>query len=1255
MAVTFFVTNTLISVPTAHAAEVASLNTFTIPAEFGRVTEIIPQSKNGSLLIHIQEAHANFDAQQNIKSILQYLSDHYGIKLVFLEGAGNKIKPELLNFFPKDAELQKDANLTLLKAGELTGAEVFMIDQSIATRNLQGATETISKKSLSAPEAYGVENAEAYAKDLEAFREVCKGRGVADKFLGRFYREWQKKASYELNKNLREFLAQYVAFGEEKLPLNDWLEILRKASRESLDLNLEDVRSQLEWPILVRYFRLKQLEGKIDDRKLEIEKKKFFAEFSALDGGSRTKGSEKQTSSRYASSLTQEVEAIFESAKKHDLPVYKTRFVFERLMDALPEDFSFDLYPNLRLQIQQMILLSELQNDSFRSEIKELAKRLVGALARTEKEKQLTEVFREYQMIQKLFHLELSREEYQQVKSRGITPGRLLRGTGEGERKIKVPSDLSSPLSVSPEIQKLYRIALDFYSGAIVREGHMMQRAREIMANRKQTQAVLITGGFHTEGLKERVLASGSSYINITPNISEVTKEDQRNYLRALLGTQAYLRGGSKGLDESEIGASLASDGAFIKTLPNGRRFLALRLTDIRRSVGAYLAEKFSKQRSRSQEYMEALDQSIQRVIQDAIGIPRASLQPVLSPRSEVREPVIFVGVQSAKLDSQNRIQLRAMFSKMVEKGAKIIGMPERKGKELRVYPFETWQKVVAANRPKDAAKARKYHDQIHRDAFIFKMDGQGRINLSEPIRRGFLDSSVGGFEFVGAGDSFLVKASSRSEVREFLQAFVPMFFAINALGALPFVMAIMENAKTSGERLKIIRNALITATFVAGVFLVIGDTLLRLLGLDAASFSIAGGIVLFLISIENILEKKDVQLDNDSTNMASALIGVPFIVGPAVITTILALKSVYGTGVTGTVTLLNILIAGGVFCCGASIQKFLGKNGIKTLSKVVSLLLAAMGVAMIIKGLTTTFPVLQRTSGQEKPVSVQTAPVEMEEMPRSETSEKQNKEDRGLVTSAFRKKMDKGSPIIHVPKKNGRDEVRIKWAPRSEVRDFSPLDMSGVIAKTSAEFFKINSVQGGSEKTVRDVSEKIMDGIIPLFAYALKAAKFLIPEAARVFGVPKTHVESARRALGLAPDVNYAFVLGSDLALRKGMIEMAKSILKESAFAILVKNDPAMVAKAEALIKQEGLGDRVFVITDVKLARAKISKPGAALRGLISSDELMLAEELKDELKNDLIVMNKGMQERFLNAAGQLFQSLADKIAAQFSLARSA
>jgi len=52
-------------------------------------------------------------------------------------------------------------------------------------------------------------------------------------------------------------------------------------------------------------------------------------------------------------SLLKEVEQIFEQANTQNFPAYKVRFVFERLLDQLPKDFSFDPYPNLRLYLQR--------------------------------------------------------------------------------------------------------------------------------------------------------------------------------------------------------------------------------------------------------------------------------------------------------------------------------------------------------------------------------------------------------------------------------------------------------------------------------------------------------------------------------------------------------------------------------------------------------------------------------------------------------------------------------------------------------------------------------------------------------------------------------------------------------------------------------------------------------------------------------------------------------------------------------------
>ncbi len=127
IAVTFFTTNTLTPSPLAYAAtEVLAhanqVQNFEIPAELGKVHEIIFGSPNAPVLLHVQEAHANYDAQKNIRGILQYLSRDYGVDLVLMEGAGYKLEPKLFRFFPADAKLQHEANRKLMEAGELTGA-----------------------------------------------------------------------------------------------------------------------------------------------------------------------------------------------------------------------------------------------------------------------------------------------------------------------------------------------------------------------------------------------------------------------------------------------------------------------------------------------------------------------------------------------------------------------------------------------------------------------------------------------------------------------------------------------------------------------------------------------------------------------------------------------------------------------------------------------------------------------------------------------------------------------------------------------------------------------------------------------------------------------------------------------------------------------------------------------------------------------------------------------------------------------------
>lgn len=185
----------------------------------------------------------------------------------------------------------------------------------------------------------------------------------------------------------------------------------------------------------------------------------------------------------------------------------------------------------------------------------------------------------------------------------------------------------------------------------------------------------------------------------------------------------------------------------------------------------------------------------------------------------------------------------------------------------------------------------------------------------------------------------------------KFWYCFVPLFVAVDAIGILPLFLNLTGGIR--GKKLTgLIVQSVVTAVIVAILFMAIGKGVLRLLGITMADFMIAGGLLLFIISISDMLNLEKKQRIADRESMGAVPIGVPLIVGPAVLTTSLLLESQYGALPTILALLANILLTGLCFYFSGNINRILGKAGSKTLSKLASLLLAAIAVMIIRKGL---------------------------------------------------------------------------------------------------------------------------------------------------------------------------------------------------------------------------------------------------------------------------------------------------------------
>jgi multiple antibiotic resistance protein len=183
-----------------------------------------------------------------------------------------------------------------------------------------------------------------------------------------------------------------------------------------------------------------------------------------------------------------------------------------------------------------------------------------------------------------------------------------------------------------------------------------------------------------------------------------------------------------------------------------------------------------------------------------------------------------------------------------------------------------------------------------------------------------------------------------------FLLSFIPIFVAMDVLGILPLYIGFTEHLKKRDKR-NIISQSIITAFAIGIVFLFLGKWIFKLLGVMVFDFKIAGGLVLLTIALSDLLQhRKPGRLSADT--MGAVPIGTPLVTGPAVLTTMVILLDSYGIFLTVSSFIVNLIIVWVAFIFADSILKVLGKAGSKVLSKIAHLLLAAIAVMMMRKGI---------------------------------------------------------------------------------------------------------------------------------------------------------------------------------------------------------------------------------------------------------------------------------------------------------------
>lgn len=182
-----------------------------------------------------------------------------------------------------------------------------------------------------------------------------------------------------------------------------------------------------------------------------------------------------------------------------------------------------------------------------------------------------------------------------------------------------------------------------------------------------------------------------------------------------------------------------------------------------------------------------------------------------------------------------------------------------------------------------------------------------------------------------------------------FLVSLIPIFVALDAPGTLPLFVAMTEDVKPR-ERKKIVRQSIVTAFIVTVGFVLLGRAVFRALGILVEDFMIAGGIVLLIIAIADIVRAGEKKIPLSPT-FGVVPLGTPLIAGPATLTASLVLVGSYGYVPVILSLIVNILLAWIIFSQSDRIIRLIGINGSRAFAKVAALILAAFAVKMIRSG----------------------------------------------------------------------------------------------------------------------------------------------------------------------------------------------------------------------------------------------------------------------------------------------------------------
>jgi len=488
-----------------------------IPLDNVTVREMY-RGTNGRLVIHIQDAHANFSGQKNLARLLENLLKRYEIPLIFVEGASKEVTLDALKQLPED---WPRAARRFLQDGLISGEEYLNLSSDL-------------KMNL-----VGIEDADLYDKNLEAYAALKDQRAQALAYL--------RKARIAIERLKVKLYPQEI-------------------------LDLERVPAGSDEGFLSRMDRLTGLSG-FDDLPQTSKLAGLRADEARIDFNLANREQAELLSLARAHGAADEIDGLIRaSAKLTSSQIFRYMALGRILAAASGAGVDTDRFVELKKYHAYLSDFTKLNMDELLHELEVLEERVYTQHLSDDGTKTLHAVDRFLKLLQSAYEIRMNSGDSARLDASMSDFGTeswqaFLNGKLD---LFNFHADFVGYQSVLDDSRALIK---RFYSSVAKRDDAFVSNARQVMQARGQSCAFLIAGGYHTENLTKLLRAEGTSYIVLAPLVTEET--DQAKYEKLLL---ASLPQTNKDTSKPHVDAlrwkALAEDGGgnvrFAQLYPSG-------------------------------------------------------------------------------------------------------------------------------------------------------------------------------------------------------------------------------------------------------------------------------------------------------------------------------------------------------------------------------------------------------------------------------------------------------------------------------------------------------------------------------------------------------------------------------------------------------------------------------------------------------------------------------------------------------------